>query len=111
MIVSPPRIGNKVESPSADTLSIDAPLDITSTALFRAAYVRAAAEPAIDARVWVAGRTNSLYGATVVVSSQVLDAIYVGELESGQFGGGGKAKKDNAGLELHRVGAWGFQSI
>ncbi|KAG6044184.1 hypothetical protein E4U39_003616, partial [Claviceps sp. Clav50 group G5] len=71
-------------------------------------YVRTAAEPTIDARVRAAGRANSLYAATVVFS-QALDAIYVGELESGQFGGGSKAKKDKAGLELHPVGAWGFR--
>ncbi|KAG5989418.1 hypothetical protein E4U52_005572 [Claviceps spartinae] len=72
-------------------------------------YVRAAAELIIKrARVPAVGRASSLYAATVV-SSQALDAIYAGELESGQFGSGGKAKKDKAELELHAIGAWGFR--
>ncbi|KAG6089381.1 hypothetical protein E4U15_003014 [Claviceps sp. LM218 group G6] len=109
MLRSPPRIRHKVRSHSADAYSINAPLDITSTALFRAAYVRAAAELTIKrARVPAVGRASSLYAATVV-SSQALDAIYAGELESGQFAGGGKAKKDKAELELHAIGAWGFR--
>ncbi|KAG6132829.1 hypothetical protein E4U28_006388 [Claviceps purpurea] len=73
--------------------------------LFLAAYVRAAAEPTIDARVRAVARASSLYAATVVSSSQALDAICAGKLEIGQFGGGGKAKKDKAELELHADGA------
>ncbi|KAG6097841.1 hypothetical protein E4U30_000255 [Claviceps sp. LM220 group G6] len=80
MLRSPPRIRHKVRSHSADAYSINAPLDITSTALFRAAYVRAAAELTIKrAGVPAVGRASSLYAATVV-SSQALDAIYAGEL-------------------------------
>lgn len=105
MLRSPPRIRHKVRSHSVDTYSINAPLDITSTALFLAAYVRAAAEPTIDARVRAVARASSLYAATVVSSSQALDAICAGKLEIGQFGGGGKAKKDKAELELHADGA------
>ncbi|KAG6170095.1 hypothetical protein E4U50_001831 [Claviceps purpurea] len=67
-------------------------------------YVRAAAEPTIDARVRAVARASSLYAATVV-SSQALDAICAGKLEIGQFGGGDKAKKDKAELELHADGA------
>ncbi|KAG6060135.1 hypothetical protein E4U32_003611 [Claviceps aff. humidiphila group G2b] len=86
MLRSPPRISIKAQT-----------------------YVRAAAELIIKgARVRAAGRASSLYAATVV-SSQALDAIYAGELESGQFGGGSKAKKDKTELELHADGAWGFK--
>lgn len=86
--------------PLAVAVSIVAVRSTLQAARTRATLARAAAEPADGAIARERGWANSLYVGTALACG-ALDAIFVGELESGQLGGSDEADEEEAELELH----------